>query len=204
MSATVSPTHSASREIGTQASVAIAFEPGRSPTAGPIDVVARLPQLVARLGRGLPDERPGAEFGGDLAEALRLLLDRGRRPVELDEQGRRLLEVELRIGVAGLDLQRVEQLDAGDRNAALDGQDHRVAGVFDRLERADPAGNRLGNAMKLQRQLGDHAERPFRADEQPRQGRSRPRISSPGCPVLTTDPSGITAVRLRTLSRIVP
>ena len=44
-----------------------------------------------------------------------------------------------------------------------------VAGGLDRRERADAAGNRLRDAVQLQRELGDDAERAFRADEQPRE-----------------------------------
>ena len=36
-------------------------------------------------------------------------------------------------------------------------------------KRTDAAGNRLGNAVQLHRDLGDDAERALRADEQPRQ-----------------------------------
>ena len=63
-------------------------------------------------------------------------------------------------------LQPVEQFDAGDGNAALDCVDHRHAGRFHARERTDPAADRLRDALQLERQLGDDAERPLRADEQ--------------------------------------
>ena len=52
--AAVSVTHSASREIGTQTSVASASAPGRSAALRPIGVVPRLPQPGAFLGLGGP------------------------------------------------------------------------------------------------------------------------------------------------------
>ena len=76
---------------------------------------------------------------------------------------------ELRVDVAGLHLQLVEKLDPGDRDAALDGEDHRVAGRLDARERADAAGDRLRDAVQPERQLGDDAERALRADQQPGQ-----------------------------------
>ena len=62
MSRWVSVTHSASREIGTQTSVATALAPGRSARAGPIGVVARLPEPGAILGPRRPVERAAAEL----------------------------------------------------------------------------------------------------------------------------------------------
>jgi hypothetical protein len=51
--------------------------------------------------------------------------------VKFEKQHRRLRQRELRIGVAGPDLQRIEQLDAGDRNAGLDGEDRGLAAGLD-------------------------------------------------------------------------
>jgi hypothetical protein len=50
-------------------------------------------------------------------------------------------------------------------------------------ERADAARDRLGDAVQLQRQFGDDAERALRADEEPRQvvagrGFARPRAGA--------------------------
>ena len=55
---------------------------------------------------------------------------------------------ELGIGVDRLHLQLVEQFDARDRDAGLDGQDGGVAGRLDRRERADAAGDRLRDAVR--------------------------------------------------------
>ena len=84
-----------------------------------------------------PVERPAAEFGRDLAEALGLLGDAGLGAVEFEEQHRRLRQAELGIDVDRPHLQRVEQFDARDRNAGLDGQDGGVAAGLDRRKRAD-------------------------------------------------------------------
>ena len=131
--------------------------------------MARLPQprAVFRLGR--PFERPAAEFRGDLAEPLGLFGRALLGAVEFDEQHRLFRQREFRIGVAGLHLQFIEQFDARHRNAGLDGHDGRVARRLDRRKRADAGGNRFRNAVQLQRDFGDDAERAFGADEQPRE-----------------------------------
>src|SRR5262249_59691287 len=105
--------------------------------------------------------------GPDPAEASRLFGNACLAAMELDEQHRRLGKRELRIGVAGFYLQRVEELDARDRNAGLDGEDRSVAAGFDRGEWADTRRDRLRDAGELQRQLGDGAKRALGADEQP-------------------------------------
>src|SRR5215212_11309060 len=132
----------------------------------PVDVVAGLPQAIAVLGLCRPLERAAAEIGGDLAKALGLLLHPGVRAVELEEERRRLRERELGVLVAGPDLELVEELDAGDRDAGLDCRDHRLAGGPDRRERADAGRDRLRDAVQLERDLGGDAERPLRADEE--------------------------------------
>ena len=78
MSRWVAVTHSASREIGTQTSVANACGARPQRPARPIGVVARLPQPRAVLRLGRPLERAAAELGGDLAETLATA--RRRRP----------------------------------------------------------------------------------------------------------------------------
>ena len=179
MSSCVATTHSARREIGTQTSLAIALAPGRSAQRGPVGVVARLPQARAVLGPGRPLERAAAAFGGDGAEALGLLGDAGLAAVELDAQHRALRQRELGIGIHRLDLQGVEQFDAGDRYPALDGGDGRLARRLDRGKRTDAAGHRFRNAEQLEGDLGDDAERSFRAHQQPRQIVARRRLARP-------------------------
>src|SRR5205085_12184915 len=85
------------------------------------------------------------------------------------EQHRRLRQGELGIGIARLDLKRIEQLDPRHRDARLDGRDGGVAGGLDRRERTDATGYGLGDAGELERDLGNDAERAFRADEETRE-----------------------------------
>ena len=66
-----------------------------------------------------------------------------------------------------LDLQGVEQFDARDRDAVLDGENGCLAGGIDGRKRADAGGDRLGNARQFERQFGNDAERSLRADHQP-------------------------------------
>ena len=137
--------------------------------SGPITVVARLPEPAAVLRLGRPVERPAAEVRDDVAEALRLLGNAGVAAVEFDEQRRHFRQRQFRISVDGLDLQRVEQFDARDRNAGLDRENGRLAGGIDRGKRADAGGDRFRDARQLERELGDDAQRSFRADHQPRE-----------------------------------
>src|SRR3954451_23753565 len=89
--------------------------------------------------------------------------------MKFKEKKWRFRQGQLRISVAGFDLQFVEQLDARDGNAGLDRRDGGIACRLDRGERADSPRNRFRNAMQLYRDLGDDAERSFRTDEQPRE-----------------------------------
>ena len=137
--------------------------------SGPITVVARLPEPAAVLRLGRPVERPAAEVRDDVAEALRLLGNAGVAAVEFDEQRRHFRQRQFRISVDGLDLQRVEQFDARNRNAGLDRENGCLAGGIDRGKRADAGGDRFGDSRQLERELGDDAEGSFRTDHQPRE-----------------------------------
>ncbi len=77
--------------------------------------------------------------------------------MELHQQGGPLGQIELGIAVAGFDLQFIKQFDPCDRNAALDGQDHRVACTFQIGKVANPARDALRNAGQFQRHFGDDA-----------------------------------------------
>ena len=90
MSRWVSVTHSASREIGTQTSVAIMLAPGRSVKFDNAASWRACQSRVRSSGLRGPFERPAAELRGDLAEALGLLGDAGLGAVEFEEQHRRL------------------------------------------------------------------------------------------------------------------
>ena len=130
---------------------------GERPRAGPqrqlrpIGVVTRLPELGALLGLGRGGQRPAAMAGGDLAEAARLFGDALLGAVELDQEQRLLGQGGMRIIVEGAHRQRVDELDAGDRQARLDGLDRRLASRADAGKRAMPGGDRLGNAGELER-----------------------------------------------------
>ncbi len=112
--------------------------------------------------------------------------------------------VQLRVTDAGLDLNLVEQLHAGNRNASLHDGNHR----FDRVAQCGnwAGGGRhgLGDAVQAQLDLGDDAQGALGADEKPGQIvagggdlRTRP-------PVRITRPSGRTTVRPIAFSRMVP
>ena len=100
MSRCVSVTHSASREIGTQTSVGTMAgarpqrKIGQSPRGGAPPI-----SRVRSSGRVVQVEGAAAEFGGDLAETLRLLGNRRLGAVEFKEQHRRFRQAEL--GMAG-------------------------------------------------------------------------------------------------------
>ena len=131
--------------------------------------MARLPQPVPFLGVLGEAEAVPAAIRGDLGKLRRLQRDGLLRAVEFEKE-RRLLGVgQAGIAVAGAHLHLVEQFDAGDGNAHLDGHDHRVAGRLHRRECADPAADLFRNPLETQRHRGDHAERAFRSDEEPRQ-----------------------------------
>ena len=92
MSRWVSVTHSASREIGTQTSVAIILAPGRSVKVDSAASWRASHSRVRSSGLRRPLERAAAELAGDLAEALGLLGDARLGAVELQEQHRRLAQ----------------------------------------------------------------------------------------------------------------
>src|SRR5215813_8079645 len=99
--------------------------------------MARLPKPAAVLRPGRPVERAAPEIAGDLAETLRLLGHARLASVKLQEQHRCLRQGQFGIAVAGPDLQRIKELDAGDRNARLDGEDRGLAAGLDAREWAD-------------------------------------------------------------------
>ena len=129
---------------------------------------------------GVPEARPGlgidrplevvpAVLPRDLLDGLGLLLDARRGAVELEEQRRLLLQRRLAVAVDRGDGQRVEQLGARDRDAALDRPDDRVDRARDVREGADRGRHGLGPGVEPDRDLGDDAERPLAPDEDPRE-----------------------------------
>ena len=89
--------------------------------------------------------------------------------MELDEERGLRLHVELGIGVGRLHRLGVEKLDPGDRNAGLHRLDHRIDGIAHARKRTDAGQDRFGDAVELEIELGDDAERALRADQQPGQ-----------------------------------
>ena len=129
-------------------------------------VVARLPQLRPLLGARRPLEIPAAPFVGNRLDHLGLLGRAGLGAVELEPQHRRDRQVGARIVVGRLHLHLVGDLDARDRDAELDGLDHRVDRRFERRVGAQGRDDGFGNAVETQGDLGNHAQRALGADEQ--------------------------------------
>ena len=98
--------------------------------------------------------------------------------MEFEEQRRLRREAfELRVADARVHLHVVEELDTGDRDARLHRGDDRIDRAREIRELADRGRDRLGNAIQAQLDLGDDAERPLRADEQPREIVARARLA---------------------------
>src|SRR6202453_3034134 len=116
---------------------------------------------------------------GDLAKAARLLGDALLGAVELDQEQRLLRQGSMRISVEGAHRQRVDELDAGNRQARLDGLDRRLASRAYAGKRAMPRGDCLGDAGELKRHLDDDAERALGADEHMSEIVARRRLLSP-------------------------
>src|ERR1700722_15862496 len=122
-----------------------------------------LPQFRAFFLRGRPAEIVAAIVARDLFDQPDLLGDPRRRTVKLEEEGRRDFMIELRILVDRVHLRLVEELDARDRDTALDRQDYRVDPRRDRREGEGSGRNRLGDAVEPNRHFGDNAARRYRA-----------------------------------------
>ncbi len=129
--------------------------------------MARLPEPAPVLLALGPVEADGAFAAGNLLELFHLVARGDGGAVELQEEHRHLLERQLGVSVDGVHLHLVEQLDAGDAEAELDGLDGGVDGAFERLEGADGGQDHLGDAVKADAELGNDAKRALGADEQP-------------------------------------
>ena len=135
-----------------------------------IRVVPRLPKPRAVFGLGCPLERAATMIVGDRLHHLCLLAHARVGTVELEEQRRPRGEaLELRITDAGIHLQCVEKLDAGDRDAHLHRHDDGVDRRLEIGELAHGGGNGLGETVQPQLHLGDDAERAFGADVKARE-----------------------------------
>ena len=163
----VAVTHSASREIGTQTSVAKASLPGTSDFVAQNASCRACHSFCRSSSFAAHAVRATAQVFGNRRKGLGLLAGRSLGAMEFEKQRRRHLEIELRIGVEGLHMLGIDQLDARHRNAHLDCRDGGVAAGLDTGERADGGDDRFRNAIELQRHFGDDAERSLRADHQP-------------------------------------
>ena len=137
--------------------------------AGEVSIVARLPELVPLLGLGRPLEVVPAVLAGDRLHRLGLLDHRGLRAVELEEHGRRDAITGFFVFVDRADRLVADDIAARDRDARLDRLDHRARAAIDRIEGADCRRHRLLHRVQPHRDLGDDAERAFRADEEARE-----------------------------------
>ncbi len=125
-------------------------------------VVARLPQPRALFGR-----RHGLEGGCSFpAEDLAHRCDLVVATVELDEEARQLGVRRALVRVHRAEGRFVEQLAAGHGQPRADERNRGAAGRADVRERGANRHRALGQAVQAQRQLGDHAQRPFGADEE--------------------------------------
>ena len=86
--------------------------------------------------------------------------------MKLEEQGRLLGQRQVGIRIASFDLNLIGKLDARQRQPHLHGGDGGVARAFDGGEGTNRRQDRLGNALQLEGQLGDDAERAFGADHE--------------------------------------
>ena len=100
--------------------------------------------------------------------------------MELEEQDRPFRQIGLRPAVDGGDLDLVGKLDPRHRHARLDDRDAGLDRVVDAREGADRGRHCLRDAGEAERHLDDHAERPFRADEEPGQVVARRGLARPG------------------------
>ena len=92
-----------------------------------------------------------AVLARDLLDGANLIVDRDLAgAVELEEQRRRQRIVGLRVRVDDAELRFVDDLDARDRDAELNGLDHGVGGALHRLERAHRGADRFGPAVQAQ------------------------------------------------------
>src|SRR5262249_56438186 len=108
-----------------------------------------------------------AEIGRDLPETCGLLLYAGGTAVEVRAQEGACRQRQFRIGIDGLDLEGVEQFDAGHRYSRLDGRNGRLACRLDRGKRANTTPDRFRNAVKSEGDFRNDRERALGADQQP-------------------------------------
>ena len=88
--------------------------------------------------------------------------------MELEEQGRLEQHVQVRIAVDCIHLAVIHKLNPRHAHAELNGFDNRLNRTLNGLESTDGRRHRFWLRVKPQRDFGDHAQRPLRANEEPR------------------------------------
>ena len=161
--------------------------PGARGEDGVIGVVPHRPQRGPILGPVGPFKADAAVVGHDVAKASRLFHHAAGRAVEFDQKMGPFGQRGARVGVDRPYGGRIDEFDAGHRNAQLDGVDHRRDGAVDPVEGADRRADRLGLAVQPQGQFGDQAQRALGPDEQARQVIAR--RAFPGAGAGADDPS---------------
>jgi len=132
----------------------------------PVEIVARLPELVALFGVGGPGEAGAAMVLDDFLDELRLFGNPSLGAMELEEERRRRGQRQFGIGVDIGDGDLVDEFDTRDRDAILDRGDDGLDRAAHAAEGADRRGDMFRDRMQLHRQLGDDAQRAFRPDEE--------------------------------------
>ena len=142
--------------------------------------MARPPQPRARVGVALVDDLGRALLVGDRLDELEVGVDELLAAGRLDEEARPLGIRRARVGVGGGHEPRVEELDPRHAGARGDDRGGRPAGALDVGERDPQRDRMLGDRVEPDRHLGDHGERPLRADEQPGEVVARGRLGGAG------------------------
>ncbi len=99
--------------------------------------------------------------------------------MKLQEQRRCHGKIGFGITVNGVYLRFIQQFDPGNRHTVLDRGDHGCHSAVEIREGTDRGRDRFWNAVKPERDLGDHSKRPLGAHEKPGQVVARCRLAGP-------------------------
>ena len=170
MSRCVSVTHSASREIGTQTSVATIVRAGRSAKFDNAASWRASHSRVRSSGRVAQSNGPPPNSAAISPKRFGLLGHRRLGAVEFEKQHRRFRQAELGMQVARLAPARRRAIRCAPPECRTGWSGwRRCSTASTDGKRTDAAGDGFRNAGQLERQFGDDAERAFRADHQPRE-----------------------------------
>ena len=136
---------------------------------GKARIVPRLPELVALLGLDGPAEGAAAIFTRDGARPLSMVCDVLLRPMKLKKEGVAEGVVGAEGAVDSAHRGSVEIFRPRQRQAALNGFDHRRCGAARGRKGADCRAHGFGRRMKLQRDVSYNTERAFAADKKMRE-----------------------------------